>query len=178
MQISLQLQSLQRTVFQKLWKFIKVCSWVRIRHLNFLKDLYYPVFNMPQRIVLQFFSYNSKTKAKSSMCTWQDLYGWIVNGIELPFLLQLEIFFKVLCSVRILSCCRKCINYHVSEVIRTRFLGSGKTASYIDWVREIKCNGTEIWARDSKYNCSHLSTSRYSSYLKRITQFQLTNLNF
>lgn len=33
---------------------IKVCSWVRIRQLNFLKDLYYPVFNIPQGIELQF----------------------------------------------------------------------------------------------------------------------------
>lgn len=33
---------------------IKVCSWVRIRHLNFLKDLYYLVFNIPQGTVLQF----------------------------------------------------------------------------------------------------------------------------
>lgn len=133
MQISLQLQSLQGRIFQKLWKFIEVCSWVRIWHLNFLKVLHYPVFNIPRRIVLQFFSYNSKTKAKSSMCTCQDLYGWAVNGIELPFLLQLEIFSKVHCSVKILSCCQKCIKYHASEVIRTRFLGTGKAASYIGW---------------------------------------------
>lgn len=47
---------------------IKVCSWVRISHLNFPKNLYYPGFNIPQGIVLQFFSYNSKTKAKPTMC--------------------------------------------------------------------------------------------------------------
>lgn len=45
------------------------------------------------------------------MCTSQDLYGWIVNGIELPFLLQLETNFKVLCAVKIISFCQKCIKY-------------------------------------------------------------------
>lgn len=47
---------------------IKVCFWVRIRHLNFLKDLSYPFFTIPRGIVLQFFSYNNETKAKSSTC--------------------------------------------------------------------------------------------------------------
>lgn len=45
------------------------------------------------------------------MCTSQDLYGWTINGIELPFLLQLEMDFKVLCAVKIFSFCQKCIIY-------------------------------------------------------------------
>jgi len=52
---------------------MKVYSRVRIRHLNFLKGPYYPVLSIPEGIVLQFFSYNSKTKAKSNMYSSQDL---------------------------------------------------------------------------------------------------------
>lgn len=94
---------------------MKVYSRVRIRHLNFLKGPYYPVLSIPEGIVLQFFSYNSKTKAKSNMYSSQDLQGRIVNGIELPFLLQLAMDFQVFCASKILCFCQKWINGCTSD---------------------------------------------------------------
>ena len=71
------------------------------------------------------------------MCASQDLYDWIVNGIELPFLLQLETDFKVFRAVKILSFCQKYIKYYVSEVIKFSFLGTGKPGCYREDVAAI-----------------------------------------
>lgn len=130
------------------------------------------------------------------MCTSQDLYGWIVNRIELPFLLQLGTDFQVLCALKILSFCQKRVNCCISEGqlwvqnicqvhsmaakwrrLVVAVLGLPNFAKYSHL--ETKHGGTGSSEEpDFQNTVATKCIPRYSSYLKKIVGLQLTNLNF